>query len=159
MRTPFVLFAALLLLDAAIASGQSGRTKASATSEYDEEARTASVLAGTWRSGEERVPLNSPFDVSVWGKGATSVRTVVLTAKPSGEAALTVTRKVTDARGRTVPGSTSIEQAEVAIGESREGLASRREYDLRVVKAERRYPDFPDSTWALNGLEVERVIG
>jgi hypothetical protein len=159
MRTPFVLFAALLLLNATIASGQSDRTKASATSEYDDSARVpASALAGTWRSAEERVPLNSPFDVSVWGKGATSVRTVVMTAKPSGEAALTVTRTVTDARGRTVPGSTSIEQADVIIGESREGLASRREFELKVVKAERRYPDFPDSTWALDGLRVKLVV-
>ena len=56
-----------------------------------------------WKSAEERIPLNSPFDVSVWGKGAMSVRAVELTAKASGEATVKVTRKVIDARGRTVP--------------------------------------------------------
>jgi len=160
MRTPLVLFAALLLLDASLASGQSVRTTPSSASEYDEAAaaRTATALAGTWKSAEERIPLNSPFDVSVWGKGATSVRAVELTAKASGEATVTVTRKVIDARGRTVPGSTAIEHASLIIGESRAGLASRREYETKVSKAERRYPDMPGATWPLDGLKVRLAV-
>ena len=160
MRTPSLLFAALLLLNAATASGQSDRTKPASGSESDEAvARTAPALTGTWRSAEERVPLNSPFDVSVWGKGATSVRLVEMTVKAAGEATVTVTRKVTNAQNRTVPGSTAIERADVVIGESREGLAGRREYDLKVVKAERRYPDLPNSTWSLDGLKVKLTAG
>jgi hypothetical protein len=155
-----VLFAALLLLDASLASGQSVRTRPSSASEYDEEAaaRMAPALAGTWRSAEERIPLNSPFDVSVWGKGAMSVRAVQLTAKASGEATVTVTRKVIDARGRTVPGSTAIEHASIIIGESRAGLASRREYETKVSKAERRYPDMPGANWPLDGLKVKLAV-
>ena len=158
MRTPLVLFAALLLLNAATASGQSDRTKASGSESDEAVARTAPALTGTWRSAEERVPLNSPFDVSVWGKGATSVRLVEMTVKAAGEATVTVTRKVTNAQNRTVPGSTAIERADVVIGESREGLAGRREYDLKVVKAERRYPDLPNSTWSLDGLKVKLTV-
>jgi len=160
MRTPLVLFAALLLLDASLASGQSVRTTPSSASEYDEDAaaRTATALAGTWKSAEERIPLNSPFDVSVWGKGATTVRAVELTAKASGEATVTVTRRVVDARGRTVPGSPAIEHASLIIGESRAGLASRREYDTKVSKAERRYPDMPGAPWPLDGLKVRLAV-
>jgi hypothetical protein len=159
MRTPRVLFAALLLLNATIASGQSVRTKpASGSESEDDGARTAAALVGTWRSAQERVPLNSPFDISVWGKGANSVRAVDMTIKGSGEGTVTVTRKVTDARNRTVPGSTAIERAEVVVGESREGLAGQREYELKVVKAERRYPDFAGSVWALDGLKVKLSV-
>ena len=85
-------------------------------------------------------------------------RVVELTAKASGEGAVTVTRKVIDARGRTVPGSTAIEHASIIIGESRVGLASRREYDTKVEKAERRYPDMPAATWPLDGLKVKLAI-
>jgi len=160
MRTPLVLFAALLLLDAPFASGQSVRTKPSSPSEYDEEAaaRGAAALAGTWRSADERLPLNSPFDVSVWGKGATSVRTVELTAKASGQATVTVTRKVTDQRGRTVAGSASIEQADMLIGEPHAGLGSRHEYETTVSKAVRRYPDMPGAPWPLDGLKVKLTV-
>ena len=160
MRTPLVLLAALLLLNAAAASGQSSvRTKPASGSESDSDSsRGASALVGTWRSAEERVPLNSPFEVSVWGKGASSVRTVDMTVKASGEGTVTVTRKVSDAKSRTVPGSTAIEHADVVIGESREGLAGRREYDLKVVKAERRYPDIAGSVWSLDGLKVKLTV-
>lgn len=159
MRTPLVLFAALLLLNAATASGQSVRTKPSSGSESDSDApRSASVLVGTWRSAEERVPLNSPFDVSVWGKGASSVRIVDMTIKASGETTVTVTRRVADAKNRTVPGSTAIERADAVVGESREGLAGRHEYDLKVVKAERRYPDLPGSEWPLEGLKMKLTV-
>lgn len=159
MRTPFVLLTALLLLNAAAASAQSSGTKVPSGSESDSHTpRGASVLVGTWRSAEERVPLNSPFEVSVWGKGASSVRIVDMTVKASGEATVTVTRKVADARNRTVPGSTAIEHADVVVGESREALAGRREYDLKVVKAERRYPDIAGSVWSLDGLKVKLTV-
>lgn len=159
MRTPLVLFAALLLLNATTASGQPVRTNSSSGTESDNDSpRSASVLVGTWRSAEERVPLNSPFDVSVWGKGATSVRTVNMTVKASGEVTVTVTRKVTDARNRTVPGSTAIERADAVVGESRDGLAGRQEYELKVVKAERRYPDIAGSEWSLDGLKMKLTV-
>jgi hypothetical protein len=114
-------------------------------------------LAGTWRSAPDELKLTSEFDRSVWGPDATSVRTVDLTIQPSGEGTLTVTRKVLDARGRTVAASTSIEEAQIAIGGSEQGTAGRIEHSVKVVKAERRYPDDPDYHWPLDGLGVQVV--
>ena len=59
-------------------------------------------LAGRWRSAPEEISLTTEFDESVWGKNAKSVRTVEMSVRSTGEATLTVTRKVVDARGRTV---------------------------------------------------------
>lgn len=54
------------------------------------------VLMGAWRSAPEETPLSSPFDESVWGKKAQAIRIVEMTVKPTGDATLTVTRKVVD---------------------------------------------------------------
>ena len=62
------------------------------------------VLNGTWKSTPDEMRLTSAFDESVWGKNAKSIRTVEMTVRQGGEATLTVTRKVVDARGRTVAG-------------------------------------------------------
>jgi hypothetical protein len=67
---------------------------------------------------------------------------------------LTITRKVVDARGRAIAGSTSIERADLTIKEGRPGIASRVDYTTTVTKAERRYPDSPDEPWAIDGLRV-----
>jgi len=93
----------------------------------------------------------------VWGRNAVSVRDVTLTVKPNGDATLAISRKVLDARGLVVPGSSSVEQADVTIGEAKQGLATRVDHDVRVVKAERRYPDGPGETWPLENLRVNVV--
>ena len=111
-------------------------------------------LVGNWASSPDRLSLTSPFDESVWGKNATSVRTVTLNVLASGKATLTVTRKVLSAKGTAVPGSTSIERANLVVGAAREPVASRVEYETTVASAERRYPDMPDSKWGLDGLRV-----
>ncbi len=111
-------------------------------------------LAGTWRSAPDEISLTSAFDESVWGKNARSVRTVEMSVRPTGEATLTVTRKVVDARGRTVKGSTSIEEAQLVLGGARPGVADRSELEVDVKSAERRYPDDADSRWPLDGLRV-----
>ena len=119
MRTIVPLFAALLLLHASLASAQS----ASATN---------TSLVGSWKSATDRLTLSTAFDESVWGKNAASERDVELTVPSTGPATLTVTRKVVDAKGKTVPGSTSIEQARlqitgaVAVGGTTPGLQGRR---------------------------------
>ena len=114
-------------------------------------------LAGTWKSAPGEIKLTSEFDRSVWGPDATSVRTVDLAIKPTGEGTLTVTRKVVDAKGRTVAASTSVEEAQIAIGGARQGPAGRIEHAVEVVSAQRRYPDDPGYKWPLDGLKVEVV--
>ena len=115
------------------------------------------ALAGTWASAPDQLRLTGDFEKSVWGPDATSVRTVSMTIKPNGEGTLTVTRRVVDGKGRTVTASTSIEEARITIGGSRETFAGRIEHDVKVVSAERRYPDDPNYKWPLDGLKVQVV--
>jgi hypothetical protein len=111
-------------------------------------------IAGTWRSAPEETPLSSSFDESVWGKNAKAVRTVEMTIKPNGDATLTVNRKVLDARRREVKAATSIERAELSIGDVQHTIDVRSDLAVTVKHAERRYPDDPNGTWALDGLQV-----
>src|SRR5262245_17260313 len=112
-------------------------------------------LSGAWRSAPEETPLTSAFDESVWGKNAKAIRLVEMSVRPTGEATLTVTRRVVDAKGRTVRGSTSIEQADLTIGAVQNTNGVRSELATTVKHAERRYPDDPAGTWMLDGLRVE----
>jgi hypothetical protein len=84
-----------------------------------------------------------------------SVRTVELTLDTSGEGVLRVATRVTDARGRTVRGSPSIEEARLVVGTIQETVAGRSEYAVKVVSAERRYPDDPGYKWQIDGLRVK----
>jgi hypothetical protein len=113
-----------------------------------------SALSGTWRSAPDETPLSSAFDESVWGKNAVAIRTVQMVVTPKGDAALTVNRKVLDGRKRTVPGSTSVEQIQVALGPIQKSTSVRCDLTVTVKHAERRYPDDPGSTWPLEGLKV-----
>ena len=113
------------------------------------------ALSGTWRSAPEELGLSTPFDESVWGKNAKSVRTVEMTVNANGDATLTVTRKVVDAKGRTVAGSTSIEHATLAIADAAtQATGPRSDLMVTVKEAERRYPDDPAGTWKIEGLRV-----
>ncbi len=118
-------------------------------------AADTAALSGTWNSAPDELPLSTAFDESVWGKNAKSIRTVEMTIRPTGDATLTVTRKVTDARGRTVPGSTSIEHADLVLGAVENSTGVRSELDVTVKHAERRYPDDPAATWKLDGLRID----
>jgi hypothetical protein len=118
-------------------------------------AADTSALSGTWNSAQDELPLSTAFDESVWGKNAKSIRTVQMAIRPSGEATLTVTRKVIDARGRTVAGSTSIEHADLVLGAVENSTGVRSDLDVTVKHAERRYPDDPEGTWKLDGLRVD----
>lgn len=114
-----------------------------------------SALSGMWSSAPEETPLSSSFDESVWGKNAKAIRTVQMAVQTTGDATLTVTRKVVDARGRTVPGSTSIEHAKLTLGSVQSSTDVRSELAVTVKEAERRYPDDPAAAWTLEGLRVE----
>jgi hypothetical protein len=113
-----------------------------------------SALIGTWRSVPEETPLSSEFDESVWGKNAKAVRTVEMTVKAAGEATLTVTRRILDARGREIKAATSIEHADLSIGAPQQQNDVRTDLAVTVKRAERRYPDDPKGTWPLDGLRV-----
>ena len=145
MRIQLITAAAVFLLSAAGATAQPRPTAASDN------------LTGTWRSAADEMKLTSDFDKSVWGANATSVRTVELTVRANKEATLRVTKKVVDAKGRTVPASTWIEEAQLQIGEVTPGLATRLEHQVNVVKAVRLFPDDANYQWALDGLKV-RVV-
>ncbi len=114
----------------------------------------APSMIGTWKAPTERLPLSGDFNEQVWGKNAVSVRDVTLSVKPTGDAVLTVSRKVLDARGRVVPGSASVEKADITIGAAQPGFATRLDHAVTVVKAERSYPDDPKEPWPLENLRV-----
>lgn len=158
MRT--TMFAVLLLLHPPVLSAQTAAPQPApsphAAAKVDAKATGAvpAHLIGTWKAAPDRISLSTAFDESVWGKNATSVREVEMTVLPSGQATLKVVRRVLNARGVAVAGSTSIEQATLTIGAAHDPVASRIEFDTKVVSAERRYPETPDSKWNLEGLRV-----
>jgi hypothetical protein len=113
-----------------------------------------SSLAGTWQSAPDEMRLSAPHQEAVWGKNASEVRTVRLSVRPTGAATLTVTRKVVDARRRTVPGTTSIEEVELTVGIAPADSGIRVDLPVTVKRAERRYPGDPAGTWTIEGLRV-----
>jgi hypothetical protein len=115
---------------------------------------TTASLNGAWRSTPDETPLSSAFDESVWGKNAKAIRTVEMVVRAGGDASLTITRKVVDARGRTVVGSSSVEAAELTLGSVQNTTGVRSDLMVTVKKAERRYPDDPKGTFDLQGLRV-----
>src|SRR5687767_14253221 len=165
MQTQLTTAAAVFVLCAlnnaaaqTVSTGTPGKALASHEGSRPRETSKATpTLVGTWTSLPDQVKLTTDFDKPVWGTGASSVRTVSLTIRPSGEGTLQVTRKVVDARGRTVSASTSIEEARLVIGAPQPPVATRIEHAVTVVSAERRYPDDPESRLSLDGLRVKVV--
>lgn len=159
MRTLVMAVTASLTLfsQAALAQTASSSQSTAATLSTTGPGRpsSAGALAGAWRSEPFELSLTSDFDKSVWGPNAKSVRTVTLQVGASGDATLTVTRKVVDARGRTVAASTSVEEAQIRIGMPADGVDTRIDYGVTVIKAERRYPDDPNYRWTIDGLQVK----
>jgi len=148
MRTQ--LIAAL----AAITLCAPGYAAAQATPSTKTTATPPAALVGSWTSAPYEMPLSTDFDKSVWGPNARSVRDVHLTIAAGGQGTLTVTKKVLDARGRTVAGSMSIEEAKLTVGGLQDSSMPRAEYAVTVTSAERRYPDDKGYTWPLDGLRV-----
>src|SRR5262245_6078786 len=103
MRT--TMFAVLLLLHAPVLSAQSStphpapRSRAASVDPKAASVAVSAHLVGTWKATPDRISLSTPFDESVWGKNATSVREVEMTVLPTGQATLKVVRKVLNARG------------------------------------------------------------
>lgn len=149
-RTSLLVVIALLTAAPVFASGLPGQTASAATP-------AAASLAGTWRSAEDRTRIAGALEESIWGRNASTVRTVEMTVKGGGEATLSVSRRVVNAAGRTVAGSASIEEAQIVIGAPQPAVNTRIEHEVKVVKAERRYPDDPKTRWDMNGLAVKVV--
>ena len=114
----------------------------------------ASALSGAWQSAPDETPLSSAFDESVWGKNAVAIRTVQMTVGPTGDATLTVSRKVIDRRKHTVHGSSSLEHVQLSLGPVQRSTDVRSDLAVSVKQAERRYPDDPAFTWPIEGLRV-----
>jgi hypothetical protein len=157
MRNQLMTVAAVLLLSAAAATAQTARPAVPADDESRRAGEFSPSLVGTWKSSADEMKLTSDFDRSVWGDNATSIRTVDLVVRPSGDATLRVTKKVVDARGQTVPASTWVEEAQLTIGGSSDGTATRVEHDTSVVSAVRLFPDDKDYRWTIDGLRVKVV--
>ena len=158
MRKPLTTAAAVLLVSAAIASAQTQPPRQPSNGESPQRSATFDpALTGTWKSAPDQMKLTSDFDKSVWGPDASSVRTVDLVVRQSGEATLRVTKKVIDAKGRTVQASTWVEEAQLKIGGSTPGTGPRIEHEATVVSAVRLFPDDKDYRWNIEGLRVKLV--
>jgi hypothetical protein len=150
-----VFLCAIFLLMLSISAAAAGQGAKPTAGDEGERRAFQPQLIGSWRSASDRMPLSTDLDRSVWGAGAAAVRDVSLTIRSSGEGTLTITRKIVDARGRTAQTSTSIEEAQVVVEGPLEAPAGRMEHAVRVVRAERRYPDDPSYKWPLEGLQVK----
>ena len=117
-----------------------------------------SWMAGRWTASVYEVTLSDDFHRSVYGPDARSVRAVALTIQLSGEGTFTVTNSVRDRAGHTVPGTRSIDDVRFAIGEVKRETGYQPRYTSRIAKAERRYPDDPSSTFALDGVKLEFFV-
>ena len=117
-------------------------------------AAAPAALAGRWQSEPDETPLSSALDESVWGKNAVAIRSVQMTVGPTGDATLTVSRRVVDGRRRTVRGSPSVDRIQLSLGPVGNSTDLRSDLTVSVRQAERRYPDDPGYTWPVEGLRV-----
>jgi len=115
-------------------------------------------FAGGWTAAPFEIALSSDFHRSVYGPGARSVRRVTLTIRPGGDGTFTVTNSVLDRSGKTVPGTRQIDELTFTIGDLTREPGRQPRYTARVVKAERRYPDDPQSTFPIDGAKLELFV-
>ena len=118
--------------------------------------RTASPasLAGRWQSAPLELALTDDFHRSVYGSGASSVRTVTMTIEPSGEGVFRVTSSVHDRQGRVVAGTQEIQEVAFAVGDFAEEPGRPPHFTTRVAKAERKFADDPSLTFSRDGAKL-----
>jgi hypothetical protein len=144
---------------------QSPQPSPAAPSPHEGHAGTAPVpprafpssLAGSWRSRPEEITLSGDFDREVWGPNAKSIRIVELNLQSSGSGTVKVTRRVVNARGVSIRGSASIEEAQFTLGGPGETFGTRVPFETTITKAERRYPDMPKDRWPVEGFQLKLV--
>ena len=117
-----------------------------------------SWLAGRWAAPPTEVTLSDDFHRSVYGPDARSVRRVTMTILPTGEGTFTVISNVRDRSGKTVPGTREIDEVTFTIADVKRAPGSQPRYTSHIVKAERRYPDDPSSTFPLDGAKLELFV-
>jgi len=115
-------------------------------------------MAGQWTARPFELELSTDFHRSVYGAGARSVRQATLTIRPTGEGTFTVTSSVRDRSGRTVAGTREVEEVRFTIGDLKRETGYQPRFTSRIVRAERRYPDDPGSTFALDGAKLELFV-
>jgi hypothetical protein len=115
-------------------------------------------MAGRWTASPFEVTLSSDFHRSVYGAGARSVRLVNLTIRPTGQGTFTVSSSVRDRSGRTVPGTSEVEEVRFAVGDLKREPGYQPRYTSRIVRAERRYPDDPGSIFPLDGVKLDLFV-
>ena len=150
----------VLLALAAPAGAQAPGSARQAEEDVSSNNRTVfpASLAGRWTSAPFELALTSEFHHSVYGTGASSVRSVTMTIQPSGEGVFTVTSHVRDRRGRVVPGTQEIEEMRFSVGDLVEQPGRQPHYTTRIVKAERRFADDPSSAFARGGVKLALYV-
>lgn len=154
MRVSVTAFAVVIVLGMSGIAAPGIRASSIASADGQEAGEVSQTIVGQWNSDAYRMRLATDLEKSIWGADSASHRAVDLTIQPSGEATLTVTRAVVGVDGQMLPASTSIEEARLQIGGVQQETATKTEYAVTVVGAERRYPDDPDYRWPLEGLRV-----
>jgi hypothetical protein len=158
-RLTLIAFVALFALAAPVSAQAPGAAR---PAEEDTSSTNRTVfpasLAGRWTSAPLELALTSEFHQSVYGAGASSVRSVAMTIQPSGEGVFTVTSRVRDRRGRVVPGTQEIEEVRFSVGDLVEQPGRQPHYTSRIVKAERRFADDPSSAFARDGVTLALYV-
>lgn len=159
---PWIAAAVILALGGPLSAQAPTATSPHQTADEEKSATNESVfpawMAGRWTASPFEVELTSDFHRSVYGAGARSVRQVTLTIRPTGEGTFTVTSSVRDRRGRAVTGTREIDDVRFTIGDLSREPGYQRRYASRIVRAERRYPDDPNSTFPLDGAKVDLFV-
>jgi hypothetical protein len=145
-----------LIVLAMLALSAAGQAQAPAPAQQAAPAFPA-FLVGQWRSANVDILLSSDLDRSVFGPNASSRRTTEMRIRADGAGTITVTRKVIDRRGRTIPGTLAIEEVQFVLEAETDTGAPRPHFPGRIVKGERRHPGIPGGPSTVEGFKVEVV--
>ena len=158
-RLTLIAFVALFALPAPVNAQAPGAARP-AGEDVSSTNRTVfpASLAGRWTSAPLELALTGEFHQSVYGAGASSVRSVTMTIQPSGEGVFTVTSRVRDRGGRVVPGTQEIEEVRFSVGDLVEQPGRQPHYSSRIIKAERRFADDPSSAFARDGVKLALYV-
>ena len=115
-----------------------------------------SDLAGVWTAPAYSVKLSGDLHRTVWGEGASEVRTVELAITPSGDATVKVATSVVGPKGEAKQYSASVTEARLRIEPPLESEApsDRVRFRVTVLGAEQWYLDDEKDRRAVEGLEI-----
>ena len=113
-------------------------------------------LAGVWKAAEERTPRATELDVNVFGPGASDVRNVTLTIRPSGDGTLSISTAVVGKQGRRY--APSVVETKLMIGDPVTTVFDRVAPTVMVSSAEERYLDGEHERWPKEGTRVSITL-